>query len=581
VPVLPVTRAGKGAGPIMDFGKNKLKLLQRRWKKNPADYEPNLELGQFYLHQGNLSKAADFLETACSARADQARLHFVLASVYRSLENFPKSEQYFKSALELEPDDFDCRYNYALMLQESKNLAGAIGQFEQAAKLQPKNFEVQNDIGVVYFHLKQYPQAIASLKQALEIEPAYLVASVNLGYVYLETNDIAAARKLLARIVQVHGEEQEVMELSLKIEAAAAVQDSFVSSSGTELAFSDQLFEITPLKLIRSFGNDEQSQGIALSIVIPIYNEKENIPRLYAELIEVLQQLREAYEIIFIDDGSNDGSKHELTAIAENDYNVRVIQFRRNYGQTAAINAGFKYAHGSVVITMDGDLQNDPADIPRLLQKMSEGYDLVSGWRKDRHDKFLTRRVPSAIANMMINKLIAGTGIRLNDFGCTLKAYKKGVVKNINLYGEMHRFIPVFAAWLGVQVAEVEVNHRHRVFGKAKYNLSRVSRVVFDLIVVRFFSDYMTRPIQFFGKVAKKLGLLGFLSLLTLSLLTIFTTINISVNTILILGGLLLFAILQILSMGLLGEIMTRTYFEGQKKDYYVVEKIINDEDVM
>ncbi len=249
--------------------------------------------------------------------------------------------------------------------------------------------------------------------------------------------------------------------------------------------------------------------------------------------------------------------------------------------QTAAINAGFKYAHGSVVITMDGDLQNDPADIPRLLQKMSEGYDLVSGWRKDRHDKFLTRRVPSAIANMMINKLIAGTGIRLNDFGCTLKAYKKGVVKNINLYGEMHRFIPVFAAWLGVQVAEVEVNHRHRVFGKAKYNLSRVSRVVFDLIVVRFFSDYMTRPIQFFGKVAKKLGLLGFLSLLTLSLLTIFTTINISVNTILILGGLLLFAILQILSMGLLGEIMTRTYFEGQKKDYYVVEKIINDEDVM
>ncbi|KPA12073.1 glycosyl transferase family 2, partial [Candidatus Magnetomorum sp. HK-1] len=185
---------------------------------------------------------------------------------------------------------------------------------------------------------------------------------------------------------------------------------------------------------------------------------------------------------------------------------VKVIQFRRNYGQTAAISAGFKYCSGSVVITIDGDLQNDPDDIPKLLEKMAEGYDLVSGWRKNRKDKLLSRKIPSLIANKIINKLIAGTGVKLNDYGCTLKAYKRGIVKNINLYGEMHRFIPVFAAWLGVNITEIPVNHRKRIKGEAKYNLSRVSRVIFDLVLVRFYSDYLTRPIKFFGKIAKLLS---------------------------------------------------------------------------
>lgn len=229
------------------------------------------------------------------------------------------------------------------------------------------------------------------------------------------------------------------------------------------------------------------------------------------------------------------------------------------------------------MITIDGDLQNDPLDIPRLLEKMAEGYDLVNGSRKDRKDKMFTRKIPSLIANKIINKLIEGTGVQLQDFGCTLKAYKRGIIKNINLYGEMHRFIPVFAAWLGVNIAEISVNHRPRTHGVPKYNLSRVSRVIFDLIVVRFFSDYMTTPIQFFGKISKKIAGLGMIVIFVLSCLGLFTNIPISLNTIILLFGILLLTVLQIAFMGLLGEIMMRSYFEGQKKDYYVVENVIND----
>ncbi|NLD95147.1 MAG: glycosyltransferase family 2 protein [Fibrobacter sp.] len=316
---------------------------------------------------------------------------------------------------------------------------------------------------------------------------------------------------------------------------------------------------------------------MGLSIVVPVYNEEENIPILYKELNDMLNNLKQDYEIIFIDDGSRDKSRDVLTALSKDDKKVNVIFFRRNYGQTAAISAGFKYAHGDVIVTLDADLQNDPADIPKLLQKMSEGYDLVNGWRQKRQDKVLTRKIPSMIANRIINKLIEGTNVQLRDFGCTLKAYKHGIVKNIHLYGEMHRFIPVFAAWIGVKVTEIPVNHRPRIHGTAKYNLSRVSRVIFDLIVVRFFSDYMTRPIQFFGKIAKKITGYGFLIIAALSTAGLFHFLPISLNTVLILIALLLFSSLQLLTMGLIGEILIRFYFEMQHKDSFVVERILND----
>jgi len=301
-------------------------------------------------------------------------------------------------------------------------------------------------------------------------------------------------------------------------------------------------------------------------------NERKNLPILYEKLVNVLGDLDQRYEIIFIDDGSRDGSTEYLRNLSLSETNVVLIQFRRNYGQTAALSAGFAYANGHVIITMDGDLQNDPADIPKLLEKMAEGYDLVNGWRKDRQDKAISRRLPSMIANKIINYLIQGTRIQLNDFGCTLKAYKKEIVKNIRLYGEMHRFIPVFAAWLGVRVAEIPVKHHPRIHGTAKYNLSRVSRVLFDFLVIRFFSDYMTRPIQFFGKIVKKIFLWGTALFISLSIASIFTTL--SFNTLIILYAIMLTLCTQVLFIGLIGELVIRVYFEVQNKDYYIVEAI-------
>ncbi len=561
----------------MEFGKNKIKQLKRKWKKDPDSYEANLQLGMFYFQLDDIATAVGYLEKACDVRKDHGELLFILANAYKTLDNISKSEECFKKALAVDPDNFEFVYNYGLLLHSSQRLNEAIKIFKKAVKLQPDNYELLNDIGVLCHLQKNYEKAVKFLKKAIEINADYIPAAINLGYVYLITEDLLNAQKVVDQLNLTHYQDTEVVELKKQLDAAISNTTEDIFDVETELSFSDQLFQITPLKIIKNFGEKKELQKIGLSIVIPIQNEKENIPLLYDELIAVLNNLKEEYEIIFINDGSTDGSREVLEDLATKDENVRVIQFRRNYGQTAAMNAGFKYARGSVVITLDGDLQNDPADIPRLLEKMAEGYDLVSGWRKNRQDKLVTRKIPSLIANRIINKLIEGTGVQLHDFGCTLKAYKRGIIKNIQLYGEMHRFIPVFAAWLGVKVAEIPVNHRARKYGVAKYNLSRVSRVIFDLIVVRFFSDYMTRPIQFFGKIAKKLVGLGLIGIFILTCLNLFANLPVSLNTLILLTAMLLFASLQILFAGLLGEIMIRSYFEGQKKDYYVVEKIIND----
>ena len=561
----------------MEFGKNKIKQLKRKWKKDPDSYEANLQLGMFYFQLDDIATAVGYLEKACDVRKDHGELLFILANAYKTLDNISKSEECFKKALAVDPDNFEFVYNYGLLLHSSQRLNEAIKIFEKAVKLQPDNYELLNDIGVLCHLQKNYEKAVKFLKKAIEINADYIPAAINLGYVYLITEDLLNAQKVVDQLNLTHYQDTEVVELKKQLDAAISNTTEDIFDVETELSFSDQLFQITPLKIIKNFGEKKELQKIGLSIVIPIQNEKENIPLLYDELIAVLNNLKEEYEIIFINDGSTDGSREVLEDLATKDENVRVIQFRRNYGQTAAMNAGFKYARGSVVITLDGDLQNDPADIPRLLEKMAEGYDLVSGWRKNRQDKLVTRKIPSLIANRIINKLIEGTGVQLHDFGCTLKAYKRGIIKNIQLYGEMHRFIPVFAAWLGVKVTEIPVNHRARKYGVAKYNLSRVSRVIFDLIVVRFFSDYMTRPIQFFGKIAKKLVGLGLIGIFILTCLNLFANLPVSLNTLILLTAMLLFASLQILFAGLLGEIMIRSYFEGQKKDYYVVEKIIND----
>ncbi|MBU0973566.1 MAG: glycosyltransferase family 2 protein [Proteobacteria bacterium] len=312
-----------------------------------------------------------------------------------------------------------------------------------------------------------------------------------------------------------------------------------------------------------------------LSVVVPVHNEEGNLEELYDRIHESLEKISGPSEIIFVDDGSSDGSTCMLEKIAKQNDHVRLIIFRRNYGQTAALAAGFKYAKGKIIVPMDADLQNDPGDIPLLVGKIEEGADVVSGWRKDRKEDTLRRKIPSMIANKIINKLISGTGVSLHDYGCTLKAYRREVLQNIKLYGEMHRFIPAFAAWLGVRVDEVEVKHYQRSSGVSKYGLSRITRVLFDFVIVRFFADYMTKPIQFFGKIAifctsAGMALGGFLFLGL-----VWFDWNISFNSFLTIFLFTVILSVQCITIGLLGEIHIRNYFELLDKDPYVIRNIV------
>mgnify|MGYP000041114180 CR=1 FL=1 len=310
-----------------------------------------------------------------------------------------------------------------------------------------------------------------------------------------------------------------------------------------------------------------------LSIVIPLYNEEENIGPLYAQLKEALDGLGRSYEIIVVDDGSTDRSFDILKGLHEGDERLKVIRFRRNFGQTAAFAAGFDRSQGEVVITMDADLQNDPADIPLLLEKIEEGYDVVSGWRVKRKDPFLTRRLPSMVANWLISHV---TGVHLHDYGCSLKAYRREVVKNVQLYGELHRFIPALASWMGISVAEVPVRHHPRRFGRSKYGLSRTARVLLDLITVRFLLSYSTRPIHIFGG----LGLVGFALGIALGAYLSFVKFvlgrNIGGRPLLLLAILLMVVGVQLISMGLLGELVVRTYYEALNKPIYAVREVLD-----
>jgi len=310
---------------------------------------------------------------------------------------------------------------------------------------------------------------------------------------------------------------------------------------------------------------------MAISIVIPLYNEEENVRELHSRLKPVMDSIGDDYEIIFIDDGSTDKTLTLLQEIQASDDTVIVLSLRRNFGQTAAFAAGFDYSRGDIIVTMDGDLQNDPHDIPKLLELMKDN-DLVSGWRKKRKDPFLSRRLPSIIANSLISKV---TGVNLHDYGCSLKAYRRDVIKNLKLYGEMHRFIPAVASWYGVRIAEVETTHHPRLRGKSKYGISRTMRVVLDLITVKFLQSFSTKPLQFFGPIGLLSGALGFLISLYLSIDKMFSGKDIGGRPLLLLGALLIIVGIQFIGMGLLGEMMVRVYHETQKKPIYVIKKVI------
>ena len=312
-----------------------------------------------------------------------------------------------------------------------------------------------------------------------------------------------------------------------------------------------------------------------ISVVVPTYNEEENIKLLYDELSEVMRAMDHEYEVLFVDDGSSDTTLSVLTSIQKIDAHIKVIRFRRNFGQTAAMSAGFDYASGDVIITMDADLQNDPHDIPRFIEKFDEGYDVVTGWRHNRQDAFINRKLPSMIANKIISWT---TGVALHDYGCTLKAFRREVIKNIHLYGEMHRFIPAIASGMGISFTEIKVNHRARRFGTSKYGISRTIRVVLDLITVKFLLSYATRPIQIVGLLGFISGSVGFIIALIMTIQRQFFEIPLSDRPLLLLAILLIFIGIQFVSIGLIAELQARTYHEAQEKPVYFVKETYGNE---
>jgi len=309
-----------------------------------------------------------------------------------------------------------------------------------------------------------------------------------------------------------------------------------------------------------------------LSVLIPVYNEEGNLSLLYDKLDVALKKTKRAYEIIFVDDGSSDGTLEILLDLRERNPNIKIISFSRNFGQTAALSAGIDLSKGDIIVPMDGDLQNDPEDILPLLQKIEEGYDVVSGWRKDRKDPFWRRRLPSMIANKIISWI---GGVHLHDYGCTLKAYRRDILKNIRLYGEMHRFIPIYAQWIGARVSEIQVRHFMRGSGSSKYGMSRVFKVVLDLMVVKFLLSYSQKPIYVFGGLGLLMILGGFFSGGYAVYLKLFKEVSFILTPLPLLCVLLLVLGFLSILMGFLAEILIRTYYESQGKPTYQIKETI------
>jgi len=311
---------------------------------------------------------------------------------------------------------------------------------------------------------------------------------------------------------------------------------------------------------------------MSISLVVPVYNEEENLSLLFDAVTRAMTPLKKLWEVIFVNDGSTDQSLEVLRELADKDKHVRVIVFRRNFGQTAAISAGIDHAKGDIVVLLDADLQNDPADIPMLLSKLEEGYDVVSGWRKDRKDNTITRTLPSMMANGLISWV---TGVHLHDYGCTLKAYRREVLDEFRLYGETHRFIPVFAHSVGARIAELPVHHHPRLHGKAKYGLERTMKVVLDLFTVKFLLSYGNKPIRLFGGTGLVLMLASFVTFIYLFVRKILESTSVTASPLLPLAIMFLILGFQSILMGLIAELLVRTYHESQRKPTYTVKEII------
>jgi len=309
------------------------------------------------------------------------------------------------------------------------------------------------------------------------------------------------------------------------------------------------------------------------SIVVPFYNEQENVPQLYVKIIDVMDTIGEPYEMVFVDDGSKDGTFHQLSEIAMADERVVVVRLRRNFGQTAGLKAGFDHASGDIIISMDGDLQHDPAEIPHFLEKIKEGYDIVSGWRVERKDHWLMRQIPSWVANRIMARL---SRVDLHDFGTTFKAYRREILSEIHLYGELHRFIPALASWAGASIAEVPITNIPRKTGKSNYGISRTIRVLLDLLSVKFLLDYSTRPLQLFGLpgLTCLMAGAGIDVWLMVEKLVKDQDIIASHGPLLVMGTTLIIGGILFIAIGLIGELVTRIYFESQDKPIYTVREL-------
>jgi glycosyltransferase involved in cell wall biosynthesis len=312
---------------------------------------------------------------------------------------------------------------------------------------------------------------------------------------------------------------------------------------------------------------------MSISVVVPICNEFENIPLLYQQLAAVLPSLNRTWELVFVDDGSTDGSTQRLKEIATRDQRVKVVCFRRNYGQTAAMQAGIQHSSGEVIVTLDGDLQNDPLDIPTLVNKLDEGFDLVHGWRKQRQDTLLTRKLPSKMANWLISRV---TRFPIHDLGCTLKAMRREIAVELELYGEMHRFIPILAHQRGARCVEVVTRHYPRRFGKTKYGLSRTVRVVLDLITVKYMLDYFASPMKLFGRFGLACLLVAFAAGVGTAGMKLAAGTDMSGNPLMLLAAMGTMAAIQFFSLGLLGEVSARIYYGAERRQNYAIRELIN-----
>lgn len=326
------------------------------------------------------------------------------------------------------------------------------------------------------------------------------------------------------------------------------------------------------LKPVKQIDNDRPE----LSVFLPVFNEEENVDLLNVKLKASLEKLSRTYEIIYVDDGSTDGSLDRLRAAALQDERVRVVALRRNFGQTAAMSAGIDHARGHILIPMDADLQNDPVDISRLLEKLDEGFDVVSGWRKERKDKMITRRIPSMFANRLISVI---SGVHLHDYGCSLKAYRRDVLADVRLYGEMHRFIPIYAKWAGAKVTEIPVTHHARHAGKSKYGLSRTIKVLFDLITIKFMASYWTKPLYLFGTAGIICLTVSFVALIAALYFRFVEGVHLNRMPLATLTMIMFAMGIQFIFMGLIAEMVVRTYHESQDKPTYLVREKINIEE--